>query len=207
MQLYAILSLIGQFSKQDGFLFVSLTFDCSFPPSFSSSFLRISPLTALSTENRHAVGITTATTLTRRRRCCRRRCCCRPSLSPSCSEKKGSAEHLSLISRNLASDSPSPVRWPRSALAPRGTTGQPLRTRALARARHAALPSLLFCLLLRERVLSEILNLLSSSSSFRLLRENQKFRISILSWWSLKMLAFVLIALVASAQRTPSGKI
>ena len=132
MQLYAILSLIGQFSKQDGFLFVSLTFDCSFPPSFSSSFLRISPLTALSTENRHAVGITTATTLTRRRRCCRRRCCCRPSLSPSCSEKKGSAEHLSLISRNLASDSPSPVRWPRSALAPRGTTTANARACACA---------------------------------------------------------------------------
>ena len=44
----------------------------------------------------------------------RRRRCCRLSLSLSCTEEKISAEFLSLISRNLASDSLSPVRWPRS---------------------------------------------------------------------------------------------
>ena len=45
---------------------------------------------------------------------------------------------------------------------------------------------------------------------YSLPKKEKKFSttaLAIVAWWSLKMLAFVLIALVASAQRTPSGKI
>ena len=133
---------------------MTLTFKWSFSPPFSD------PLPPVSDPFPVSISITTHSSSTLQspqksgmpsesppqphwRR--RRRRCCRLSLSLSCTEEKISAEFLSLISRNLASDSLSPVRWPRSLCSRAAARDTGVSARALARARHAALFSSVCC--------------------------------------------------------------